>query len=89
MLTPDTQYSPQVIGVNSTVLVKNDQGLAGGFLPTVSGTITVYDNTSGTSNPVLSGFAVTAGVPAVFGILCVKGINVTTAGGAAGTFLYN
>lgn len=77
-------YHGEAVGVNGTLRV-NGQGI-GGFICTVSGTITITSNTGSTT--FVNAFPVTAGT--IYGLALyfgVNGGNVTLAGGAAGTVL--
>lgn len=78
-------YRPQPLGVNATFTVKGQY--LGGFLPTVSGTLSVVENASGVT--VVNAVPVTAGVFLRLALMFsnAEGGVVTLAGGAAGTLL--
>lgn len=78
---------PFVAAANYTGIVKNAQGGVIQFLPTVSGTMTLYDAQVGTGTAFLTAFPVTAGQPVVLAAAFANGLFATLAGGAAGTFI--
>lgn len=83
------QYTPVILGSNSTTQVKKGNGIAGRFIPSASGTIAIYDNASGdTANVIMASTAVVAGTAMTFSFLVQNGITVILGGGAAGTFGY-
>jgi len=79
------RYNPIVVGTNSTVRITGDN--VGGFVCTVSGTITLVANAADSKpqTTLLTNFPVTAGVyhPLPF-YLGKNGGTFTTAGGASG-----
>jgi hypothetical protein len=77
------RFRPQPMAANSTYVIKGPN--LGGFLATVSGTLTITDNTSGTV--LVNAVAVTAGIytPLPFVFDASAGATVVLAGGAAGT----
>jgi hypothetical protein len=77
------RFRPQPMAINGTYVVKGVN--LGGFLATVSGTLTITDNT--TSTVLVNAVPVTAGVftPLPFVFEASAGATVVLAGGAAGT----
>jgi hypothetical protein len=77
------RYSPNIMAANATFKLAGPS--VGGFICTVSGTLSITDNNS---NAILSSFPVTAGVfhpiPIFIGN---NGGVITLSGGAAGTLL--
>ena len=77
------RYSPVPLGANGSYTLSK-QGIAG-FLPTVSGTITIVN---GEGTTVLNAYPVSAGVFARIPMFLKDNHGtVTLAGGAAGTLL--
>lgn len=77
------RFRPQPMAANSTYVIKGPN--VGGFLATVSGTLTITDLV--TSTVLVNAVAVTAGVftPLPFVFTSSEGATVVLAGGAAGT----
>ncbi len=85
---------PQVLGANSATVVKgnsntNANGVAISFIPSVTGTIALYDSATAQTSTgnILAATAVTAGVALNLGLLFFNGLYVVLAGGAAGTIV--
>lgn len=77
-------YRPVAMGANTSYVVGGAK--IGGFLPTVSGTLTVTDADGST---LLNAYPITAGTAVPLGMWfnTSEGGTVTLAGGAAGTLL--
>lgn len=85
------QGNVKICAANSTTQVKKGNGLSVRFIPSVTGTLAIYDNAAGdTSGDVLlATTAVTVGIALHLGMLNLVGIVAVTAGGAAGSFVFN
>jgi hypothetical protein len=86
------QYvSSGALGANSTTQIKKGGGLAGRFIPSVTGTIALFDNAAGDTSGValMPATACTAGTPLLIDILFQTGLVVVLGGGANGALLYN
>lgn len=94
MLSPNPQYQYALLGANSTTQVKKTGGNAGAFIPSVTGTLALYDNAAGNTtvngaNPqIMAATTVTAGVALEIGAKFINGLVAVLAGGAAGTILF-
>ena len=74
------KYHGSVVGVNTTVTITG--GAIGGFLPSISGTLTI---TRTNGEVIVNALPVTAGTWVRIPLITHAGATVTTAGGAAGT----
>lgn len=80
-------YVPFVMTAGQSLLVKQGNGVVGAFIPTTSGTMIIYDNTSAVAPIILNSMAVTAGVPVPLDMIFQTGLFIALTS-AAGTVLY-
>ena len=77
--------------ISASSVVKSSAGTLGGlFVSSTSGspTITIYDNTSGTTTPIIAAFTPAAGTPYPFPCNFSNGLNIVISGTTSITVFY-